>query len=67
MLKTICLVLSLCFLCGCIVYKDRNGVPAPESVVFDCDQKCGKYDSSQNPIGVGHCIVNCMSSKGYRQ
>lgn len=55
-------------LCGCaVVYKDRYGNVVPQSEEFDCDQKCGIYDTNMNVFGSVHCKVNCMSAKGYRQ
>lgn len=54
-------------LSGCVKYYDNAGNLAPSSEEFDCDHKCGIYDTRMNPIGAAHCKVNCMASKGYRQ
>ena len=67
MKKVILLSAALMVLSGCVVYKDRYGNIASQSDEFDCDQKCGVYDTRMNAFGSAHCKVNCMSSKGYRQ
>lgn len=61
LLLFVCLVMG-----GCVTYHDRYGNVASQSEEFDCDQKCGVYDTNMNAFGSAHCKVNCMHAKGYR-
>lgn len=66
MKKVLLLSVALMVLSGCVTYKDRYGNVASQSEEFDCDQKCGVYDTRMNAFGSAHCKVNCMHSKGYQ-
>ncbi len=54
-------------LTGCVKYYDSSGQVASRSVEFDCNQKCGYYDTRMNAFGTAFCIEDCMQSKGYSQ
>jgi hypothetical protein len=64
------LVSCLCLLTalsGCVKYYDGSGQLASKSDVFECDHKCGYYDTNVNAFGTAFCIEACMNSKGYSQ
>lgn len=65
MLKKVLFIILCCSIMGCVSYHDKYGNLAPQSVEFDCDQKCGVYDTRMNAFGSAHCKVNCMAAQGY--
>lgn len=61
------IVISLAAITGCAtVYRDSSGRAASAAEEFDCEHKCGVYDTRMNAFGSAHCLINCMRSKGYR-
>jgi len=60
----IVLTAIVCF-SGCVSWRHSSGAPLSRADEFDCDQKCGYYDTRQNAIGVALCVDSCLRSKGY--
>lgn len=63
--RKVILLAVIVFLSGCATWRDRYGNPASSSDQFECDQKCGLYDSRMNSFGYAMCANDCMRSKGY--
>jgi hypothetical protein len=71
MKKIILLIAIILFLSGCAmaVYRNTDGQPAPKNVTFECDQKCGLYNSANTSpdwVTFGNCYDACMDAKGYK-
>lgn len=65
------LLIAVLILAGCemAVYRNVNGQPAPKNVTFECDQKCGLYNSentSPDWVTFGNCHNACLDAKGYK-
>lgn len=65
MKKIIGIIFLVALLSGCVTWRDAQGNRASKTDEFDCDQKCGRYDTRQNPFTYAFCQRACMESKGY--
>ena len=51
--------------CASGTWQDSSGNPVSKADKFECDQRCGLYDSKIGPIEYGMCKSDCLPAKGY--
>ena len=60
------ILIVIFFIMGCATWRDRDGNQARSSEEFDCNNKCGTYNTRTGGFP-DICFTDCMKSKGYRQ
>ena len=60
------ILIVIFFIMGCATWRDREGNQATSSEEFDCNNKCGSYNTKTDGFPA-ICFNDCMKSKGYRQ
>ena len=63
--QLITLMAVIACLSGCVTWRHSSGAPLSDADKFECNQRCGFYDTRMSPVGVAFCTDSCLRSKGY--